>query len=254
MQNNDTRTTIFGVGIDKLTSGHLLQLITTVDPNRQIVIANVNVHGLNIAYTNEAYRQFLKKADAVFNDGFGVAWGAKILGYSMESQYRSTCADWIECLASLCQQKNLGIFLLAGEPGVASEASEKLKAKFPDLRIGSHHGFFQHSGPENENIIKTINEFAPEILYVGLGMPLQEFWIDNNRALLNAKVILPLGACLDIYTGRKSRAPKWMTEHGLEWLGRLWFEPRRVWKRYLIGNPLFLIRALWERIGGVRFS
>jgi N-acetylglucosaminyldiphosphoundecaprenol N-acetyl-beta-D-mannosaminyltransferase len=113
--------------------------------------------------------------------------------------------------------------------------------------VAARHGFFQKSGPENEQVIVAINTFKPHLLIVGFGMPLQEAWIQANMNQIDARVIMPLGACLDFYTGRVPRGPAWLTNHGFEWLARLLTEPRRLWKRYLIGNPLFLYRVLKQR-------
>ena len=110
-----------------------------------------------------------------------------------------------------------------------------------------HHGYFKKFGEENESVLKQINEFKPDVLYIGFGMPLQEDWIVNNLEYIEAKVFLPLGACLDFYTGAVYRGPRWMTNCGLEWLARLLTEPQRLWERYVIGNPLFLYRVLQER-------
>ena len=87
-----------------------------------------------------------------------------------------------------------------------------------------------------------------------MGVPAQEFWIEDHFGALDTRIILPLGACLDFYTGQVKRAPRWMTDHGLEWLGRLIIEPGRLWKRYILGNPLFLYRVLLQKFGLVRFD
>lgn len=116
--------------------------------------------------------------------------------------------------------------------------------------MAGHHGYFEKTGVENEQVVRRINHFAPDILFVGFGMPLQERWILANRERLNTRVFLPLGACLDFYVGDVWRGPKWLTNHGLEWLTRLLTEPRRLWPRYLIGNAQFLGRCLKYRIGG----
>jgi N-acetylglucosaminyldiphosphoundecaprenol N-acetyl-beta-D-mannosaminyltransferase len=123
--------------------------------------------------------------------------------------------------------------------------------RFPQLKIkGWHHGYFEKQGPENETVIRTIHDAAPDILLVGFGMPVQEDWIEMNRARLNVHAILPAGSLFDYMAGTKSIAPEWMANHGLEWLYRLMQEPGRLWKRYLIGNPLFFIRVLLQAIRG----
>lgn len=242
---------LLGVRFHTFTVNQLLQAIIEsagFSSGQKTIIAHVNIHALNLAYEQPWYRDFLNRADLVFCDGFGVALGAKLTGQSIRPEHRSTCPDWIEELGRVCQQHSLSLFLLAGRPGVAAIAAQKLYQVAPGLRVETHHGYFDKSGPENEQVIAKINAFKPHILYVGFGMPLQEEWIQHNLDRIDARVLLPLGACLDFYTGQVYRGPRWMTDHGLEWLSRLLTEPARLWQRYLIGNPLFLWRVLKHRL------
>jgi len=239
---------LLNVRFHKLTANDLLNCILYAAVQKEkFIIANVNVRAMNFAYEIPWFREFLNRADWVFSDGVGVALGAKLAGLTIETRFRSTCPDWIENLARQCAEHELSLFLLAGKPGIAEAAANKLRIVAPGLRIGHHHGYFDKTGPENERVIRVINRFKPDILYVGFGMPLQERWIVDNFHRVDAGVFLPLGACLDFYTDSIRRGPRWMTDHGFEWLARLIIEPRRLWKRYLIGNPLFLYRVLRER-------
>lgn len=228
------------------------QLINYVVQSAQLkkktVIGNVNVKAMNLAYEQAWYRDFLNKSDLVFCDGFGVLLGAKLLGYSVESVHRMTCPDYIENFAQTCAQHDVSLFLLAGQPGVVEKTIEKFKTIAPNLRVQGHHGYFDKSGDENEQVIQTINQFKPDILYIGFGMPLQERWILDNMERIDARVFLPLGACLDFYTDTVYRGPRWMTDRGMEWLSRLFTEPQRLWERYILGNPLFFYRVIKQRI------
>ena len=140
------------------------------------------------------------------------------------------------------------MYLLAGEPGVTDLAILKLATLAPSLRVSGHHGFFQKTGPENDAVVADILANDPGIVCLGFGSPLQELWIEQNRSRLGNIVFLPLGAWLDFYTGTTWRGPRWLTDHGFEWLCRLFTQPQRLWKRYLIGNPQFLARVLYARI------
>ncbi len=211
---------------------------------KKTIVGNVNVRAMNFACELPWYRDFLNNANLVFCDGFGVLLGAKLSGYSVESVHRMTCPDYIEELALACEQEDVSLFLLAGRPGVVDKAIAKLKAIAPNLRIQGHHGYFEKSGEENDSIINKINEVKPGVLYVGFGMPSQERWILDNLDRVEARVLLPLGACLDFYTGSIYRGPRWMTDRGLEWLTRLTTEPGRLWERYVLGNSLFFYRVL----------
>ncbi|MDJ0618153.1 MAG: WecB/TagA/CpsF family glycosyltransferase [Calothrix sp. MO_192.B10] len=210
--------------------------------SKKTTISNVNVRAMNFAYELPWYKDFINKSDLVFCDGFGVLLGAKACGCCMDSSHRMTCPDYIENLALTCERENVSLFLLAGKPGTVDKAISKLKAIAPNLKIKGHHGYFEKSGKENASVIEQINAFKPDILYVGFGMPLQENWIQKNLDRIDAKVFLPLGACLDFYTGSVYRGPRWMTDNGMEWLSRFFTEPQRLWERYVIGNPLFFLR------------
>lgn len=233
----------------KVTVADLISyVVEAAKVKKKTVIGNVNVRAMNFTHEFPWYKDFLNKADLVFCDGFGVLLGAKLQGYSLESVHRMTCPDYIEDLALACEKQDVSIFLLAGKPGVVDKAIDKLKVIAPNLKIEGHHGHFEKTGEENDVVIDQINEFKPEVLYVGFGMPLQERWILDNINRIDANVFLPLGACLDFYTGSVYRGPRWMTDRGLEWLARLFTEPHRLWDRYIVGNPLFFYRLLKQRI------
>ncbi len=126
-----------------------------------------------------------------------------------------------------------------------------MRKRYPDLRIvGVRHGYFDHSAgsAENEAVLEEINTAAPDILLVGLGMPLQERWLMDNRERIDAGAVLTGGAVFDHVSGRLSRGPRFLTDNGFEWLARLLIEPGRLWQRYVVGNPLFFSRVLKQRL------
>ena len=240
---------LLGIRFHKITVTQLIEyIVRAAKAPKKTIVGNVNVRAMNFASKLPWYRNFLNSADLVFCDGFGVLLGAKLKGCSIDSKHRMTCPDYIEDLALACERESVSLFLLAGKPGVVDKAINKLTAIAPNLNIEGHHGYFTKSGTENESVIDTINRFKPDILYVGFGMPLQEQWIKNNIQKIEAKVFLPLGACLDFYTGTVARGPRVMTDSGFEWLSRLITEPKRLWKRYLIGNSEFLYRVMSEKL------
>ena len=137
----------------------------------------------------------------------------------------------------------------------AARAAEELQAQYPGLKIaGTHHGHYDHDGPENDQVLAEIDALHPAIVLVGFGTPLQEKWIGRNSSGLDTPVVWAVGALVDFVTGKTPRAPRWMLEHGLEWLYRLWVEPRRLWRRYVLGNPLFIWRVLKQRLGLLRLE
>ena len=126
-----------------------------------------------------------------------------------------------------------------------------MQVTIPDLKIvGTHHGFFDKDSASSENryVLAMINKLKPDILVVGFGMPAQEKWILENLNELHVHAVIPVGAFFDYLADEVERAPRWMTENGLEWLGRLTIEPNRLWKRYVIGNPLFFWRIFVHHI------
>ena len=210
----------------------------------------VNIFGLNLAYKNTWMREFLNTAEIVFCDGSGVVLGGRILGYKIP--LRITYADWTWQLAEFAESREFSFFFLGGRPGISELAAARLRDRFPGVRItGAHHGFFDKTlgGKDNDEVIEKINERKPDILVVAFGMPLQERWLMENWDRIDANIALTGGAVFDYVSGELRRAPKWMTNNGMEWLGRLLIEPRRLWRRYLIGIPQFFWRIFLQRFG-----
>ncbi|MCB9150110.1 MAG: WecB/TagA/CpsF family glycosyltransferase [Caldilineaceae bacterium] len=245
---------ILGTQLSLYSSDELLQIIeqTIVNHEKRLILSG-NIHSYNLAYTQPWLQQFINQADVVRLDGAGVRWGAHILGY--QTPQRMTWADFAWQLSEFSELHNFSLFFLGGKPGVAERAGRQLKEHNPKLQIvGVKHGYFDKStnSTENNNTIRTINALSPNILIVGLGMPLQERWLKENWCHLDVNVALTGGAVFDYISGELQRGPKWMTDHNLEWLARLVIEPRRLWKRYILGNPAFFARILMERLSSNR--
>jgi len=152
-------------------------------------------------------------------------------------------------MADYFNKKEHSLFLLGGPGKAAEKASENLTAHAPGLKIkGFHHGFFNKHGKENDAVIKLINKSLPDVLWVGMGMPLQEKWILDNYKRIDAKVFMPCGAAFTYLAGWTNRCPKWMGDMGLEWLYRFYQEPRKKAKRYVFENISFISRVVWARI------
>jgi N-acetylglucosaminyldiphosphoundecaprenol N-acetyl-beta-D-mannosaminyltransferase len=240
---------VLGVGVDPVAvEGLHRELGRLIRSGNRGSVLNVNVHCLNLCYENPELRRFLNGADVVFCDGAGVMLAARLL--SRRIPERITYADWAWRLAAFAEAEGFSVYLLGARPGVAQEAARRLQARYPDLEIvGVHHGFFDHAAGslENEAVVREINDARPDILLVGMGMPLQEYWLMENQDRLQGGVVLTGGAVFDYVSGGLRRGPRALTHSGFEWLARLLVEPRRLWRRYLIGNPLFLLRVLRQR-------
>ena len=185
----------------------------------------------------------------MYCDGEGVRLAARLLGHHLSQ--RMTGADWIYDLCAVCQAQGFSLYFLGGGQGIAAQAAQKLHQQYPRLQVvGAHHGYFDHVGSENDRVVVQINALSPDILLVGFGTPAQEKWIGRNAERLNVPVLWAVGALVDFVAGEVPRAPRWMLDHGLEWLFRFLVEPRRMFGRYLIGNPLFILRVLRQRFHG----
>ena len=244
---------MLGVGVDQITVEQLhAEIKRLVASGERGTVLNVNANCLNLLYESPELRGFFNSADVVFCDGSGVMLAARLLGRRIPA--RITYADWAWRLAAFAEAEGLSLFLLGAGPGVAEKAAKSLKERHPDLDItGVGHGYFDHApgSRENETILREVNAARPDILIVGMGMPLQERWLMQNRHRIEAGVALTGGAVFDYVSGGLRRGPRVLTDNGFEWLARLLVEPRRLWRRYLIGNPLFLLRVMGQLFGAV---
>lgn len=240
---------ILGVRVDGYRVDELhVAIAQIVDRKERAPVLNVNAHALNLAYENPWLRDFFNSAPIIFCDGAGVGLAARLLGKKLPK--RITYADWMWQLSKFAQEKGYSLFFLGAQPGVAQSSAHRLLQRFPGLVIaGVRDGYFDRAigSIENQNVVEKINSVQPNILVLGMGMPIQERWILENLDQLKVNVVLTGGAVFDYISGETRRAPRWMTDHGLEWLGRLLIEPRRLWRRYVLGNPLFLARVLRQR-------
>ena len=241
---------VLGVGVDPLTVEELHARISgCVRGGGHALVLNANAYCLNLSYNDDGLRGFLNEAEVVFCDGAGVVLAARILGGHIPG--RITYADWIWQLAAFAASEGFSLYFLGARPGVAEKAAAKLTGRYPELKIsGIHHGYFDQTfgSPQNEAVLQKINSARPDILVVGFGMPLQERWLMQNWESIDARVALTGGAVFDYVSGEVRRGPRILTDNGFEWLARFLIEPGRLWKRYLIGNPLFLWRVLIQRL------
>ncbi len=231
---------MLGVPIDNMVLDDAVSMIVNgLDANQKSRYAFVNADCLNISVKNIPYRETLSRMTAVFADGIGLQMGARILGVNLKGNVNGT--DLLPRLCTRCLENDYSIYLLGGKPGVSEDAAKELRKCFPNLRIvGTQHGYF--GSQELPDIIRSINESKADILLVGLGAPIQEGFIENNFNNFSSLVQIGVGGLFDFHTSRISRAPRWVQDIGMEWVWRLKQEPMRLWKRYLIGNPLFLYR------------
>lgn len=236
---------VLGVPVAVLTRAMLTSFIyhTIVSENRGW-ITYANIHSVNEAYSTPWLKQFYQDSLITYCDGQGVRVGAKILGEKIPE--RITLPDFLEDICLLARDHEFTLFLLGSADETAERAANVLQDRFPGLMItGCHGGYF--SPGEAPSVIDAINKANPDILLVGMGVPLQEEWIRDNFDQLKVTIAWAAGGVFELIAGTKRRCPRWMSTWGLEWLYRLFQEPHRLWKRYLVGIPVFFLKILKER-------
>ena len=235
-------SSIFGVPFFSGTMEEALQKIDNlVQSKKTHHVAFINAHCLNIAYKNREYNKILNECSCVFADGIGAKIGSEMLGYHVEENVNGT--DMFPLLA----KKPYRIYLFGGAPFVAQKAlenAEKLQGKA--VFVGCADGFFQEKS--QEEIFRELRELQIDILLVAMGVPKQEEWIRKNLHKLPGCVAIGVGGLLDFVSGRIPRAPLWMRKLSVEWCFRLYCEPVRLFKRYIIGNPLFIFRVFLNKL------
>ena len=240
---------ILGINVSVIDLSGLLRVIDHLaQRNSPSLVNNVNVHACNLAFEQPAFREVLNASDVVFCDGFGVKLAGWLTGNRLGQ--RMTPPDWVDDLFALCVRKKYSVYFLGDTDEVVEQFATTVQANHPDLKIaGWHHGFFDVQGLENKEVLATINESGADMIITGMGMPRQELWAWEAKSHLQKGVIIAAGALFRWHTGVEQRAPKWMTDFGMEWLARLLVNPRRHFKRYVVGIPLFFFRVLLKRKG-----
>ena len=208
-----------------------------------VLIANHNAHSLFLIRRSAQLRAFFAEADLIQIDSTPLILWGRMLGLPLTRQMRSTYLDWRGDFWRLADARRWRVFYLGGAPGVAETAAGRLGERYPNVQIGCWDGFFDHAptSTENRQVLTKIAAFDPQVLLVGMGMPLQELWALENRAAIKRGAILTVGAAFDYEAGAQTPAPRWTGALGVEWLARLIGQPGRLAGRYLI-EPWSLIR------------
>lgn len=241
------RASLLGLRVDEMSQTEAVETICGIwRRGAKSRVFFVNAHCVNSAFTHPEYTQSLSQAEFVLPDGSGVLLASKILRLPIRHNLNGT--DLTPLICQMAAEDGRSVFLLGAQPGIADQAAQCLVERFPTLRIaGVQHGYF--APEESAEIVARINAAQPDILLVALGVPTQEVWITEHFAELSVPVCLAVGALFDFLSNNVPRAPKLFRRLGIEWLFRLVREPRRLWRRYLIGNVTFLSRVFASRIG-----
>jgi N-acetylglucosaminyldiphosphoundecaprenol N-acetyl-beta-D-mannosaminyltransferase len=224
----------------------IVDVIETGKKCHQVVIANA--YSLVIAHKDKSFSSVCESADIVFADGLPVVWASILLGDRIPE--RIAGPDFMWSFSRVCAEKGYGIFLMGSEEPYLSKLQKNLHIAFDGINIVGTYSppFGKWCRKENKKIVTMINKSKADILWVGISTPKQDIWIKEHQKELNAKIAFGVGAAFDFHSGRIERAPKWIQKIGFEWLFRFFQDPRRLWRRYFIGNLQFIYLILCDII------
>lgn len=211
------------------------------------VVATLNPHSYVIARRDRLFREALRQTDILLPDGVGMLLAAKVL--KERAIKKISGSDLHEWVIGALEKKGGSCFYLGSSEGTLQQISARITSENPRVRAGFHSPPFKEhfTAEENDAMIKVVNAFGPDVLFVGMTAPKQEKWVYQNRKRLNVPLICCIGAAFDFYAGTVKRPGRFWISMGLEWLPRLLREPRRLWKRNLVSTPLFLWYLLVEK-------
>jgi len=225
-------------GLTKQSTLDLMRKWITESVSRQICF--LNAHTFVEARKNPAFRQLTGSADLVLADGTSLVWSSRFLGCRLPERIAGP-----DLMESFCEEANVKayrFFFFGCTPDVLEDLTRTVQHRWPHILIA---GSFAppiaetFSAPENERMIENINSAKPDVLWVGMSSPKQDFWIAQNLRRLKVPISIGVGAAFNFISGNVRRAPLWAQQRGLEWLWRLIQEPRRLWRRYLTCNAAF---------------
>jgi N-acetylglucosaminyldiphosphoundecaprenol N-acetyl-beta-D-mannosaminyltransferase len=247
------RVSLLGVEVDALTMADLHQAIASaLRTGKQSIIANHNLHSIYLYHHDARFRAFYAKAQYIHVDGMSLVFLSWMKRLPLKRRHRVTYADWLVPLMEFAAAQNWRVFYLGSAPGVADQGADILRKRIPQLQLRTANGFFKpFDRRENSEVLNAINEYRPDLLLVGMGMPRQEHWIADNQEALQAGAILNCGAAMDYVAGAVATPPRAAARLGFEWLFRLLNQPRQLWRRYLL-EPFFLMHLLFKRSRVVR--
>lgn len=235
------RIDVLGVGFDNLTMEEAVDegvRLLHAEGTHYVVTPNPEI--VEVCREDPAAMRAVNGADLVLPDGIGVIKGAAMLGTPLKE--KTPGIEFAAHLMGRMAEEGLSLYLLGAKPGVAEQAAENLRKQYPGLRIaGTHDGYFRDDGPVTEDIRRS----GADAVFVCLGAPKQELWMEKNGDATGAKLLCGLGGSLDVFAGVVERAPKFWSDHGLEWFYRLCKEPRRIGR--MMKLPLFLVHVRREK-------
>jgi N-acetylglucosaminyldiphosphoundecaprenol N-acetyl-beta-D-mannosaminyltransferase len=248
------RVNVLGVGISVLNLPAARAIIAgALQDRRKGYVCVTGVHGVMEAQEDHAFRRILNGALLCTPDGMPMVWAGKLNGH--REMNRVYGPDLMLDLCAWSEASGAKHFFYGGDQGVAEQLVQRLKVRFPKLAVaGTFTPPFRALNPDElRQLQQQISALRPDILWVGLSTPKQEKFMAEYLSQLEVTLMIGVGAAFDFHSGRMKQAPRWMQRSGLEWLYRLCCEPRRLAKRYLRNNPLFLWKCLTQLTGWKKY-
>ncbi len=238
------RIEILGTPLDCVTMDESIEIIDqAIQNNRQILHTAINAGKIVMMQQDKDLCTSTTKADLINADGQAIVWASRLLGKPLPE--RVSGIDLMDKLVQLANEKDYMIYFLGAKEEVVEKVVSHYKQKFGDKIIaGYRNGYFSNASV----VMNEINSSGAKILFVGISSPKKELFLFENRDQLAPNLLMGVGGSFDVISGAIKRAPFWMQNNGLEWLYRVIQEPRRMWRRYLIGNIKFIIILLKEFI------
>jgi N-acetylglucosaminyldiphosphoundecaprenol N-acetyl-beta-D-mannosaminyltransferase len=245
------RANILGVGVSavnmKMALARIESWIERREPN---YVVAAPAHCIAECLRDEKLRRIYNRAGMVTPDGMPIVWISRLMGHSNVDRVYGP--DLMLALCERSRGRGYRHFLYGGwPPDVVEQLAVNLKARFSGIQIvGTYAPPFRSVTPEEDAaVVERINATQPDIVWIGLGAPKQDFWAESHLGKIVAPVLIAVGAAFDFHSGRKRQAPRWMMHAGLEWFFRALTEPRRLGPRYLRDNPVFIWNMLRQAMG-----
>ncbi|MBI3850108.1 MAG: WecB/TagA/CpsF family glycosyltransferase [Verrucomicrobia bacterium] len=249
------RVNILGVGLSAINLKLAREAIApALEQKTKGYVCVTGVHGVTEAQKDERFRGILNQSFLNTPDGMPMVWMGRLHGFrEMDRVYGP---DLMLLICELSAEKGYTHFFYGGGDGVAEKLKQRLETKFPRLKVvGTYTPPFRPLNPAEEaELLRRINAKKPDIIWVGLSTPKQEKFMAQYWQRLDTTLMFGVGAAFDIHAGLLRQAPRWIQRSGFEWLFRLWCEPRRLWRRYLKNNPLFVMRVFCQLAGIKKYA
>jgi N-acetylglucosaminyldiphosphoundecaprenol N-acetyl-beta-D-mannosaminyltransferase len=249
------RLNVLGVGVSALNPALAAETIEDwIHAGRRLYVCVTGVHGVIESRHDPAVRSIHNGAGLVTPDGMALVWLLRLAGHREAARVYGP--DLMLTLFERSVAPGFTHFLYGTTEATLADLCRNLSVRFPGLRVvGAIAPPFRPLTPEEDSeIVMAINRASPDIVWVGLSTPKQEIWMAEHRSRLDARVLIGVGAAFDIHAGRVRQAPRWMQSHGLEWLFRVYQEPRRLTRRYVYSIARFLLEIAAQKTGLHRYS